>query len=612
MVLQNATSDNKELVIGPFPPKSNVAVLKQWLDRQCGIPQRQFSEADKYIICSSDRRILGSLLRSIEQENLREDLYRRAINEPHSNVEALGNLVQTRQILAKTLGFKSHAHKYLLNKVLNTPEEVQTFLKSISVASKAQTLKELKVLADLKASQREQPLSSNIGSVTESIFGQIAKPFTKTPAPSQQSVPQPIPTTLQPWDVAYYSSQHQAQHMNDEGRKESAVNAVQAFLPVDACIEGLRLVSQRLFGIRLEDQPMERDERWTDAPTDSKQARKDDIRKLVVVDEEGAKIGTVYLDLYSRGGKFPGAAHFTIRCGCTTFDTAEIDHSVNNDVLAQKDIKLGEVQQLPVVALVFNFSQHRTSSSGESSAQPLLSLQDLETLYHEWGHALHSLLSRTRFQHLSGTRGGVDFIEVPSHLMEYFARSPEVVSLWARHHLTGERVPQQLVRDALSRKGDFAAIELQQQVLFSAADQYLFGTGIGDLSSLTGEEVFARAVSGLADLQREYTVLPLLTKKGPDGQLSEVPSMNLLNHSHFVSYGGGYYSYLFAKMYAAQIWRKRFAADPLSRSAGDMLWHHMLIFGSGRDPKEMLHDLAGGELDPRHYLDTVLIDEEMM
>jgi hypothetical protein len=82
-------------------------------------------------------------------------------------------------------------------------------------------------------------------------------------------------------------------------------------------------------------------------------------------------------------------------------------------------------------------------------------------------------------------------------------------------------------------------------------------------------------------------------------------------------------------MYAAQIWSKRFAADPLSRcghisvcgmfsscvgyllrSAGDMLWRHMLIYGSGRDPKEMLHDLAGGELDPRHFLDTVLLDDE--
>ena len=122
--------------------------------------------------------------------------------------------------------------------------------------------------------------------------------------------------------------------------------------------------------------------------------------------------------------------------------------------------------------------------------------------------------------------------------MEYFARCPEVISMWARHHVTQEKVPMQLLRDALSHKGEFAAIELQQQVLFSAADQYLFGTAIGDLSSLSGEEVYQRVLSGLADLQRELTVLPLLTRTGPDGQEREVPSMNLLNHSHFVSYGG--------------------------------------------------------------------------
>ncbi len=403
---QNASNDNKELVIGPFPRGSNVSVLKHWLETQCGIPQREFSQSEKYIICTSDRRIYGSLLRSIEQESLRRDLYLLSLDQPSSNVETLGQLVQTRQVLAKALGFESHAHKYLLNKVLSTPEEVSVFLKSISQASRRQTLRELEVLKNLKAAS-SATRDTKAGSVTESIFGQITKPFKQTVVAPETAAPSaPL---LQPWDVAFFSSQHQAQHMNDEGRKENAVIAMQAFLPVDACIEGLRFVSQRLFGLRLEEESMQGDERWTNAPANAKQSASNDIKKLVVVDEDGVKIGTVYLDLYSRGGKFPGAAHFTIRCGCTTLDSSQIDHDAPNSETG--DVNLSEVQQLPVVALVFNFSQHRTSS-GQQSAQPLLTLGELETLYHEWGHALHSLLSRTRFQHLSGTRGGVDFIEV--------------------------------------------------------------------------------------------------------------------------------------------------------------------------------------------------------
>lgn len=140
--------------------------------------------------------------------------------------------------------------------------------------------------------------------------------------------------------------------------------------------------------------------------------------------------------------------------------------------------------------------------------------------------------------------------------------------------------------------------------------QYLFGSSLGDLSGLTAREVYDKLLSGLAQVQQEYTVLPLARVRPSevrDGAQSSsdkskrrgscedegmvtLPSMNLLNHTHFVSYGGakdliwitdcllrhvltcffsfitgGYYSYLFAKMYAAQIWHKRFAQDPLSR-----------------------------------------------
>ena len=112
-----------------------------------------------------------------------------------------------------------------------------------------------------------------------------------------------------------------------------------------------------------------------------------------------------YSLLYRRPIKFPGAAHFSLRCGCS--NTAQNFHnaslSMENNVMLEKD-----QYQLPVVALSFNFVSKSTSSARNT----LLSLGDIETLHHEWGHALHSLLSRTTFQHLSGTRGATDFIEV--------------------------------------------------------------------------------------------------------------------------------------------------------------------------------------------------------
>ena len=82
---------------------------------------------------------------------------------------------------------------------------------------------------------------------------------------------------------------------------------------------------------------------------------------------------------------------------------------------------------------------------------------------------MHSLLSRTSYQHLSGTRGAVDFVEVPSHLFEYFSRNPKVIRNWARHHKTGSPIPSGLIEDALKAKKSFLAIELQTQILYSAA-----------------------------------------------------------------------------------------------------------------------------------------------
>lgn len=221
------------------------------------------------------------------------------------------------------------------------------------------------------------------------------------------------------------------------------------------------------------------------------------------------------------------------------------------------------------------------------------------------GHALHSLLSRTTFQHLSGTRGPIDFVEVPSHLFEYYARSPKVLSQWARHHVTGKPAPSGLLEEALKTKGSFKAIDLQTQLLYSAADQFIFGPEIGNISHLSPEDIYYVAVEGITKIQMKLTDLPL----GENSQIGEnphrgkfYPSMSVLSHSHFVNYGGGYYSYLFAQMFAAQIWVNVLADDPLSRKGGEIIWQKMLRFGAARDTNEMLTELAGGPLKPNNFL----------
>jgi len=188
---------------------------------------------------------------------------------------------------------------------------------------------------------------------------------------------------------------------------------------VENCLQGLQLVSETLFGISLRRETIRPYEGWlqnssskNSSLSDLDRASTEDnlIQKYTVVDESsGEVLGTVYFDLFGRDNKFPGAAHFTVQCGCSRTHVQTQEGKV-----AFTASHLRVEKQLPIVALVFHFKAPPTAQIGADSALKhcLLSLKEVETLHHEWGHALHSLLSKTRFQHLSGTRGGSDFVEV--------------------------------------------------------------------------------------------------------------------------------------------------------------------------------------------------------
>ncbi|KAG0569298.1 hypothetical protein KC19_6G081200 [Ceratodon purpureus] len=114
--------------------------------------------------------------------------------------------------------------------------------------------------------------------------------------------------------------------------------------------------------------------------------------------------------------------------------------------------------QLPVVALACNFA------APDGNTPPILNPWEVETLFHEFGHALHSLLSRTEFQHFSGTRTVLDFSETPSQLFEHYAWDYRLLSQFGRHYLTGEIIPEKMVASMNDAKRMLSATEVQRQV----------------------------------------------------------------------------------------------------------------------------------------------------
>ena len=218
-------------------------------------------------------------------------------------------------------------------------------------------------------------------------------------------------------------------------------------------------------------------------------------------------------------------------------------------------------------------------------------------------------------------------MEVPSHIFENFARTPRLIVDWAGSNggssSGGLRLTLDHVTAALQRRQKFRCIELQKQLILCAIDQAVFGPipktpiATSSISSSTDSCFntgsasfhFDRVAAALPAIIAAYS-LPTNSRSnsdtggavyGVDGSPHTSPRQ-LLTHNHFVNYGGTYHSYLFARLWSAQIFSKRFSADPLSRSAGQYLREHMLRHGAAGDPEAILVDMGQGPLDPMHYL----------
>mmetsp|Transcript_4950 Transcript_4950/g.16151 ORF Transcript_4950/g.16151 Transcript_4950/m.16151 type:complete len:345 (+) Transcript_4950:102-1136(+) len=311
-------------------------------------------------------------------------------------------------------------------------------------------------------------------------------------------------------------------------------SAVAKYLSMDGVLEGIGALLQQSMGVAMSPVELAPGEGW--APG---------IRKMALSHGDRGPLGHIYLDLLPRPHKFSHNAHFTIRCGRS---------------------RPGGGYRAPLVALVCNFS-------GGGGPGSLLSHSELETLIHELGHALHSLLSRTRYQHMSGTRGALDFVETPSHLMEHFVWDERSLKVLARHHVTKDPMPSGMVARLRKSKSLYSALDLQSQVVMSLLDQDYFGTsppGRGETTAM------------LEALQRQHSVV------GPTpGTCQQV------RFGHLVGYGAGYYSYLYARCFSGALWRELFSEDPLSPAAGERYWQGLLRHGSSRDPAALMKGLVG-------------------
>lgn len=351
---------------------------------------------------------------------------------------------------------------------------------------------------------------------------------------------------LHGWDRSFYIGRLKAE------KYELSSSQVSQYFPLSACLYGIGYLLHATFGVHLVKCHGNEFEAWHE-----------DVQKLQLKDAKGDVLGQIFLDLYPREGKYSHAAHFSITCGRQPGGGADY--------------------QTPSVALVCNFG--RDDNSGER----LLSVSEYETFFHEFGHSLHSILSRTKYQHLSGTRVTTDFVEVPSHLFEHFAWHPLLISKFAHHYKSGEPIPTRLLRSLCASRKGFMSTDTQMQLLFSAMDLDFHGRN-PPITSTT--EAFEK-------LQENLTVYR------PDNNVPVPTSFH-----HFVGYGGGYYTYIFARVLSAQLWAKLFGNNPFSKEGGVRIKNELLAYGGAQDPATLLSNLIEGEINCNAFLSSLGIGEK--
>lgn len=295
----------------------------------------------------------------------------------------------------------------------------------------------------------------------------------------------------------------------------------------------------------------------------------------------------MYCDLFSRPGKSPNPAHFTLRCSraIRSDEVAEYADAPQpfsspmeaaTDGMAHSiDKSTGTVYQLPTIALICDFSRPTNTRSNKPA---LLSFRDVQTLFHEMGHALHSMLGRTNLQNVSGTRCATDFAELPSVLMEQFAFNPHVLGLWARHWEDDRPLPYGLVKDRLNVEKRMAGAETEAQILLAFLDQeYHAHPWAADQDS----------TATYHDLYNKYSSVPEPAGTAWQGFFG-----------HLYGYGATYYSYLFDRAIAGRVWSRVFGDGEraLDREMGEKYKNEVLRWGGARDGWKCVAGVLG---DPK-------------
>jgi peptidyl-dipeptidase Dcp len=346
-----------------------------------------------------------------------------------------------------------------------------------------------------------------------------------------------IEDELRGWDWRYYTEKvRKARYDFDE-------EALRPYFEVNAVRDGVFAMSTELWGITFE----QRDDIPTWHP---------DQQVFEVRDADGSHLAILYMDFFARESKRGGAWMNALR------PQSNVDGFVT-----------------PIVTNNFNYP---APTAGSPS---LLSLSEAETLFHEFGHALHGMFSEVTYESLSGTSTPRDFVEFPSQVMENWMREPEVLRMFAKHYQTGERIPQEIIdkiRASARFNQGFATVEYMAAAYLDMAYH--------SLDSAEAVEPRAFEDGAMTDIGLIKEIIPRYRS-------------GYFSHIFAGGYSAGYYSYIWSEILDADAFQAFKETSLLDRETAARYREEILSKGGTRPGMELYMNFRGREPEIRPLLE---------
>ncbi|TQV94511.1 metallopeptidase MepB [Cordyceps javanica] len=449
------------------------------------------------------------------------------VNRANVNAPLFQKIIELRDEAARLVGFRSHAEFKISVRMAKTPARVNTMLQNIRALTEEGVKDDIATLLDYKKKDCE---------------GRGA----------------PFDGKLYFWDKLFYSRVRRMEEFNvDEV-------AASQYFPAEPTFNAMLDIFAELFGFVF----MQLDEaaRARISPTGKSEDiawHPDAIIYSVWNDDEagGGFCGYLYLDLQSRDNKYSHDACFTLQSGFTNEDGSDF---------------------YPSTVLLCNLPK-------PSSTKPaLLKHDDVVTIFHELGHAIHTLAAKSTFARARDVEG--DFLEAPSQMLENWCWTPSVLRRLSGRWDTGEPIPDEMIAGLLAAKNMNAALSARDSI----------HTALFDMAVHSGEsQEHVKAINCCRlwnELRTELTGL-----HGPE-EMGMEWGHGYLTIDHFITgYDAGYYGYLFSEVFSADMFHSAFKQDPMSKAQGRRYRHTVLERGGTMDELEYLTDFLGREPNPKAF-----------